>query len=126
MAQKAFHPSVLGITLEGRYYLEKKLGEGGMAEVFLAQDTNDGSSVVLKTPKRGLLLDNPTVVSRFRGEVNAMSQLDHPNIVKIHDAVTFEDRPFMVMHYCSGGTLVGASNTRRPPTEMDRPDCRLA
>ena len=97
--------SLVGKTIDNRYQVERKLGDGGMGEVYLAQDQRTGSEVVLKSPWAGMLIDDPTVKTRFLREVRAMSRLDHANIVKVFDVVEFEDRPVAVMQYLSGGGL---------------------
>ena len=89
---------------QGRYQVKRKLGEGGMAFVLLAVDTNVGVDVVLKVPKPAMLAD-PEFVHRFKREIRSMVELTHPHIVKIKDVGEHEGMPFYVMDLLTGGSL---------------------
>lgn len=102
-------------TLAGRYAIKKKLDEGGMGEVYLAQDLRTNSRVVLKSPRPGMLLDDPGIRDRFLREVRAVGRLEHPHIVRVHDVFEEHGRPFAVFHYVSGDTLA----SRRPASLED-------
>ena len=86
----------------GPYQLEKKLGEGGMGSVWLAQqDEPIRRKVALKLIKFGL--DSEQVVKRFEIERKAIAMMDHPNIAKVLDAgTTSEGQPFFVMELVEG------------------------
>jgi eukaryotic-like serine/threonine-protein kinase len=86
------------------YKLLKKLGEGGMGAVYLAEDTQQGVKVAVKVLPRKYAAE-AELLKRFRREADAAGQLKHPNIV---GAYRFgEDRGFhfYVMEYCEGETL---------------------
>jgi serine/threonine-protein kinase len=68
----------------GHYRIEKRLGVGGMGEVYLAVDTKLNRPVALKALRREFLSD-PERHRRFVQEARAASALDYPNIVTIHD-----------------------------------------
>ncbi len=88
-----------------RYRLDKRLGAGGMGDVFLATDTRIGQHVALKLLK-GSLVESPEMRQRFEHEIAICAALLDEHIVKIMDAgVTAEGYPFYVMEYLRGETL---------------------
>src|SRR5262245_26790517 len=116
--------SLVGQTLgQGRYQVKRKLGEGGMAFVLLALDTNVGNDVVLKVPKAAMLAD-PEFAHRFKREIRSMIELTHPHIVKIKDVGEHDGMPFYVMDLLTGGSLedrfevVGDKKKPMPPESL--------
>src|SRR5688500_2489794 len=87
-----------------RFRVVRKLGAGGMGEVFLAEDTRLGRRVALKLLPQGLLAD-PEIRRRFSQEARAVSALNHPQIVTIYDLGSAGDRDFLAMEYVEGETL---------------------
>lgn len=88
-----------------RYRLDKRLGEGGMGEVFLAMDTRLGQPVALKLLKEKLAASTD-VRKRFEREVALCAALRSDHIVQVSDhGVTDEGYPFFVMEYLCGQTL---------------------
>ena len=87
-----------------RYRIVEVLGQGGMGTVYKAQHRLMERLVALKVIDRGLT-GNPAVVERFRREVKAAAQLNHPNIVHAYDAEQAMDTHFLVMEYVEGTTL---------------------
>ncbi len=90
--------------LSDRYMLVKSLGEGGMADVYLAIDTILNREVAIKI-LRGELSSDPVTLVRFQREANAASKLNHPNVVDVYDVGEFEGRHYIVMEYIRGRTL---------------------
>jgi len=86
----------------GPYRLLQLLGEGGMGEVWLAEQKKPiQRTVALKLIKAGM--DTKTVVARFESERQALALMDHPNIARVFDAgSTAEGRPYFVMEYVPG------------------------
>jgi eukaryotic-like serine/threonine-protein kinase len=86
----------------GSYRLLQVLGEGGMGEVWLAEQTKPiHRTVALKLIKTGM--DTKAVVARFESERQALALMDHPNIARVFDAgATPEGRPYFVMEYVPG------------------------
>jgi serine/threonine protein kinase len=83
----------------------EKLGEGGMGEVYLAEDTSLRRKVALKfLPK--LLGENPIARRRFVREAQSAAALDHPFICNIHEVGQYDDQDFLVMEYVEGETLM--------------------
>ncbi len=89
-------------TVNG-YTLKYKLGEGGMAEVWYAENSLRKPAAVKLLQKR--LFHVPEVVSRFENEARLMVQLNHPHIRNVYDFATLDDRPCMIMEYLEGKDL---------------------
>ncbi len=88
-----------------RYRLDRRLGGGGMGDVFLATDTRVGQQVALKLLKDNLV-ESPEMRQRFEHEIAICAALHNEHIVKIMDSgVTPEGYPFYVMEYLRGITL---------------------
>ena len=94
----------VGELLAGRYQLERRIGQGGMAEVWVATDTDLDRRVAVKWLKTNLASD-PVVTERFRREAIAVARLNHPNIVGVHDVVAHEGRQAVVMQLVDGKSL---------------------
>src|SRR2546421_3445264 len=94
----------------GKYELQQRLGHGGMAEVWMALDTQLQRHVAIKLLHANLQAD-PTFVTRFQREAQTIASLRHPNIVQIHDFQVSQPpesstpTPYMVMAYIEGRTL---------------------
>src|SRR5262245_19146774 len=88
-------PGRAGQTV-GQYELEDELGRGGMGVVFRARHVVTGRPVALKMLRAGSLASDEEV-HRFRAEIQAVSSLEHPNIVPIYEVGEFEDSPYFCM-----------------------------
>ena len=89
----------------GRYRLDRSLGHGGMATVFLARDEELDRPVAIKLLAEHLVGDS-AFRDRFLREARLAARLSHPNVVSVYDVGEAEDgRPFMVMEYVPGKTL---------------------
>jgi serine/threonine protein kinase len=96
-----------GTVIHERYLIKRKLGVGGMATVYLAEDTFQNSILVaLKILKREFAKDK-TYVERFCSEVIILSKLNHPNVIRFYDAGRDENTGFVyyVMEYVDGESL---------------------
>ena len=89
--------------LGGRYKLGEMIGTGGMADVFVAEDTRLARQVAIKVLRSDLARD-PSFVARFRKEALAAAGLNHPGIVAVYDSGE-EPAPYIVMELISGHTL---------------------
>ena len=98
--------SLVGTVIGKRYLVEKELGHGGFGKVYLARDvTLHHRRVVIKVLLEASL-DDPYVVTKFRQEVEALSRIDHPNVVSVLGAAELPDgKPYIVMQYVDGVTL---------------------
>lgn len=94
----------MSTMIKNRYMVVRKLGEGGMADVFLAMDTLLNREVAIKILRGELSLD-PINLLRFKREANAASALNHPNIVEIYDIGEEDGQHFIVMEVIRGKTL---------------------
>jgi serine/threonine-protein kinase len=88
----------------GRYELERRLGAGAAASVWLANDTLLERPVAVKVLSEGLVEDRAWL-ARFRREARIAARLQHPNLVSIYDFNADVERPYLVMAYMSGGSL---------------------
>ena len=93
----------IGQIVKDRYEILEILGEGGMAFVYKARDTQLERLVAIKTLKPNYV-NQETLVERFKREAKTAANLNHPNIVQIFDW-GIEDEPFFVMEYIEGNTL---------------------
>ncbi len=95
---------VKGQKIDGRYQIIRTIGEGGMANVYLAYDTILEREVAVKI-LRGDLANDEKFVKRFQREAKAASSLNHPNIVEMYDVGEDDGNYFIVMEYVNGKTL---------------------
>src|ERR1700736_6409284 len=96
--------AALGAPGDGRYKILSRLGTGGMADVFLAQDEQLGRKVALKLLHRRFAED-PGFVERFRREAQAAAGLQHPNVVSVYDRGEYDETYFIAMEYLPGRSL---------------------
>jgi len=100
---KSFVPLTKG-TEVGQYRIIKKIDEGGMGEVYLAEDTKLNNKVALKFLASRFVSDESSK-ERFTREAQAVASLDHPNIVAIHELNEYKGRPYFAMQYVQGQSL---------------------
>jgi serine/threonine protein kinase len=96
----------LAVGLSGRYRIVRRLGEGGMGTVFLAEQVHVGSrSVALKILRRKLLED-PEFLQRFKDEASSTGRIRHQNVVTVHECGQTDDgSPYIAMEYLEGESL---------------------
>ena len=94
---------MINSLLGGRYKLGEMIGTGGMADVYVAEDTRLARQVAVKVLRSDLARD-PSFVARFRKEALAAAALNHPGIVAVYDSGE-EPAPYIVMELISGHTL---------------------
>ena len=98
-------PELVPNTLiDGRYRVISRLGTGGMADVFLAEDQQLGRNVAVKLLHRRFAED-PDFVERFRREAQAAAGLQHPNVVSVYDRGSFDGTYYIAMEYLPGRSL---------------------
>ena len=95
---------VKGQKINDRYQIIRMIGEGGMANVYLAYDTILNRNVAVKI-LRGDLAEDEKFVRRFQREAISASSLSHPNIVEMYDVGEDQGKYFIVMEYLEGKTL---------------------
>ncbi len=93
-----------GDKINERYQIIKTIGEGGMANVYLANDIILNRHVAVKI-LRGDLADDEKFVRRFQREALSASKLNHPNIVEVYDVGEDNGQYYIVMEYVNGKTL---------------------
>ena len=100
-----------GQKIGERYEIVKSIGEGGMANVYLANDTILNRKVAIKV-LRGDLSHDEKFIRRFQREALSVSNLSHPNIVEVYDVGQENDQHYIVMEYIDGKTLKQLLNKR--------------
>src|SRR5262249_18605700 len=97
----------------GRYRVERVLGKGGFGLVYLAHDDQLQRLVAIKVPHRKLV-DRPVDAEAYLTEARTVANLDHPNIVPVHDVGSTEDSPcYLVSKYIDGTDLATRLNQSR-------------
>lgn len=91
-------------TVNRRYRIEHRLGEGGMAEVYLGHDLLLNRAVAIKK-LHGRYSNDGALRARFEREAERAGSLTHPNIIEIFDVGEEDGRPYIVMEYVAGETL---------------------
>ncbi|MDH4339076.1 MAG: Stk1 family PASTA domain-containing Ser/Thr kinase [Thermoleophilia bacterium] len=100
----ATQDTLSGTLFAGRYRISRKLGGGGMADVYLAEDQELGRRVAIKM-LHARYANDEQFVERFRREATHAAGLSHPNIVSIFDRGEADGSYFIVMEYVEGRTL---------------------
>jgi len=93
-----------GALVDSRYRVLSRLGAGGMADVFLAEDQQLGRKIALKLLHRRFAED-PGFVERFRREAQAAAGLQHPNVVSVYDRGAHDGNYYIAMEYLPGRSL---------------------
>ena len=102
-----------GQKINDRYEIIKTIGEGGMANVYLANDTILDRKVAIKV-LRGDLSNDEKFIRRFQREALSVSNLSHPNIVEVYDVGEEDGQYYIVMEYIEGKTLKQLLKKREP------------
>src|SRR3970040_1183776 len=109
----ATQDTLTGTLFAGRYRVTRKLGGGGMGDVYLAEDQERGRRGAIKVLHERYAHDDQ-FVERFRREATHAAGLSHPNIVSIYDRGTTDGSSFIVMEYVEGQTLKELIRGRGP------------
>jgi serine/threonine protein kinase len=94
----------VGSVVDGRYRVVSRIGGGGMADVWLAEDANLERRIALKVLHRRFAQDREFVM-RFQREAESAAGLQHPNIVAVFDRGEWEGTYYIAMQYVEGPTL---------------------
>ena len=98
------HDTSPGALFDGRYRIVGRLGQGGMARVFLADDESLHRKVAVKV-LADRHSDDPHFIERFQREARAAARLNHPNIVQVYDQGQSDGVSYIVQEYVEGETL---------------------
>jgi serine/threonine protein kinase len=119
MPIEALNENVVGKVVAGHFQILSKIGEGGMSVVYKARHMLMNKQVALKM-LHPHMIGREQSRDRFRQEAQAVSQIDHPNVVRIFDfGISEDNRPYIVMDYLDGvslGDMIKASG----PLELER------
>jgi serine/threonine protein kinase len=99
-------PSLIGVTLDSRYFIQRELGQGGVGMVYLALDRKLHDKPVVIKVLLEKSLQNSWVVQKFQQEKEALARVDHPGVIGILDTGELPDgKPYLVMQFVDGVTL---------------------
>ncbi len=93
-----------GTIVDGRYSVKHRIGAGGMAEVYCAEDLQLGRKVALKL-LYGRFAEDEEFLERFRREASSAAGLQHQNVVSVYDRGEYEDTAYIAMEFVDGRTL---------------------
>src|ERR1043166_1628572 len=100
----AVSDTLIGTVFDGRYRIVRKLGTGGMADVYRAEDQELGRRVAIKILNDRHAADDQ-FVERFRREAKNAAGLSHPNIVSVYDRGTAQGTYYIAMEFLDGRSL---------------------
>src|SRR5262249_38286553 len=104
----------MGTVLDGKYFIESKIGQGGMGNVYKAKHVHMDTAVAVKILHPHLVSDQ-TTVERFRREARAAIAVNHPNAIHVMDfGVTGDKTVYLVMELLEGVSLRKVLETERP------------
>src|SRR6185437_16647102 len=99
--------------VDGRYRILNRIGSGGMADVYCAEDTHLGRQVALKVLHRRFAQDQE-FVERFRREASAAAGVQHPNVVNVYDRCSHDSTYYIAMELLAGRTLKDLIKSEAP------------
>lgn len=106
VSQSGSSMAMFGAVLNDRYVMESRIGSGGVGVVFRARDQRLHDRKVVVKVLRETKRNDPWLLNKFLQESEALTRLDHPNVVKVLDLGTLADgRPFLVMEFVKGESL---------------------
>ncbi|MCK5795805.1 MAG: serine/threonine protein kinase [Deltaproteobacteria bacterium] len=94
----------VGRIIDDRYRVVSPLGQGGMGVIYKVEHVRIGKIAAMKLLRHGLC-NEPALLKRFRVEAEAISRLNHPNIVQVFDYGEINKQPYLVMEYLQGEDL---------------------
>ena len=97
-------PVRIGSLIDGRYRVTARVGHGGMAEVYEANDIINKHTVAIKLIREDVM-QNPINLRRFENEASIAASLNHPNIVKVYNHGTVEGKPYIANEFIKGQNL---------------------
>jgi serine/threonine-protein kinase len=104
-------------VVDGRYTIKRRLGSGGMADVYCAEDSQLGRNVALKVLHQRFAADQE-FVERFRREARSAAGLQHPNVVGVYDRGEWDGTAYIAMEYLDGRTLKEVIQAEAPIDPM--------
>jgi serine/threonine protein kinase len=112
---------LIGVTIDGRYLVEKEIGHGGMGTVYLARDRRLHNKRTVVKVLLEKSLQNERVVQKFQQEKEALARVDHHGVVNILDAGELPDgTPYIVMQYIEGISLREAITAEPDGMDFER------
>src|SRR3954454_22138904 len=106
-----------GTVVDGRYEIQRRIGSGGMADVYSADDSQLGRDVAIKLLHRRFARDQE-FVERFRREASAAAALQHPNVVSVFDRGEYDGTYYIAMEFLPGKTLKDVIREEAPLEQL--------
>src|SRR4051812_34372773 len=106
-----------GTVVDGRYRVQRRIGSGGMADVYSAEDAQLGRDVAIKVLHRRFARDRE-FVERFRREASAAAALQHPNVVSVFDRGEWDGTYYIAMEFLPGKTLKDVIREEAPLDQL--------
>ncbi len=104
-----------GQQIAAHYAVDGEIGQGGMGVVYRCRDLRTGATVALKLLRPEIVASNPDLLTRFVREAEILRQLNHPNIVHVHELLHEGDQYAIVMDYVEGGDLAALLQRQESP-----------
>lgn len=113
----SFYPNATSTFQPTRWHVKKRLGQGSYGVVYLAEDLRKGSTHALKVlSKTRHRVDPARVMWKLQNEIQLLGSVQScPNVVRFHEVMEDDDRMYLVMDVCQGGTLQDLVDKRRGP-----------
>ncbi|MCX7920853.1 MAG: diguanylate cyclase [Clostridia bacterium] len=108
--------NLIGKTINNKYHIIKKVGEGGMSTVWLAQERLENRHIAIKVLNKDVTSNRIEDIIRFRNEANTVAKLNSPYIAKVFEVGETEDLHYMAMEYLKGDTLENMLKSGKPFT----------
>ncbi len=105
---------LIGTELNSRFVIEREIGKGGMAKIYLARDKELNRAVAIKVLNEEFS-NNSEFITKMKKEAKMIAQINHENIVKVYDCGYHDRKFFIAMEHIAGGTLGDYFLTRKTP-----------
>ena len=103
----------------GNYIIKEELGSGQFGSVYHAYDLKTNEEFAIKTINISRLNTFPKMLSLIKNEINVLSKIDNPNIIKLKEFIQSTNNFYLVYEYCNGGTLEDYINKKKKLSEQE-------
>ena len=104
----------IGSTIDGKYKILNKIGQGGMSIVYLAMNERANKQWAIKEIRKDAMANSAVTLQSLKNEIEMLKNLSHPNLPSIVDIIDYDDALLIVMDYVEGNTLSRAVNEYGP------------
>ena len=107
----------IGSTIDGKYKILNKIGQGGMSIVYLAMNERANKQWAIKEIRKDAMANSEVTLQSLKNEIEMLKNLSHPNLPSIVDIIDYDDALLIVMDYVEGNTLSRAVNEYGPQSQ---------